>query len=398
MGIKVLIVDDSVLARRLISSALEEEPALDVVGTAVNGLNALKKVDLLKPDLVIMDVEMPEMDGVEALKVIKQRYPDIAVIMFTSLSQASSEKTIEALEAGAEDYVAKPTGANGVEEIKMLTRSSLVPKIMALRGNVKSSKAGLSSKTDAPALSTPPSPAPSQRFTSSPPPVLRAERAEVKPVKPVRETPRPTRLTTNKLRAPVKILVIGVSTGGPNALAKLIPTIPASIPVPVLIVQHMPAAFTTTLAKRLDGASDLSVKEARAGEVVTPGAVRIAPGGFHMVVERKGGGVILNLNEDPPEQGCRPAVDVLFRSVAEVYGKHTLAVILTGMGKDGLNGSEAIIGQGGSLFAQDEESSVVWGMPGAVTRAGLVDKVIPLDRIGYEIMLRIETTLAHTNH
>ncbi|MBX2820042.1 MAG: chemotaxis response regulator protein-glutamate methylesterase [Rhodothermaceae bacterium] len=395
MGIKILIVDDSVLARRLISSALEEEPALEVVGTAVNGVNALKKVELLKPDLVIMDVEMPEMDGVEALKVIKQRHPNIAVIMFTSLSEASSEKTLEALESGAEDYVAKPTGANGVEEVKMLTRSSLVPKIMALRGNLRGSKAEPSNKVDAPAPSSPPHPAPPRRFTSSTPPVRKPEKAETKPVKPAGT---PTRLTTNKLRAPVKILVIGVSTGGPNALAKLIPTIPASIPVPVLIVQHMPAAFTTTLAKRLDGASDLSVKEARAGEVVTPGVVRIAPGGFHMIVEKKGGGVVLNLNEDPPEQGCRPAVDVLFRSVAEVYGKHALAVILTGMGKDGLNGSEAIIDQGGSLFAQDEASSVVWGMPGAVTRAGLVDKVIPLDRIGYEIMLRIETTLAHTNH
>ena len=395
MGIKILIVDDSVLARRLISSALEEEPALDIVGTAVNGVNALKKVDLLKPDLVIMDVEMPEMDGVEALKVIKQRHPHIAVIMFTSLSQASSEKTLEALEAGAEDYVAKPTGASGVEEIKMLTRSSLVPKIMALRGNLKATKAEPSHKNgvSAPSISTPPTPS-----FSSAPRVKKPERAEEQPGKPVRETRTPTRLTTNKLRSPVKILVIGVSTGGPNALAKLIPTIPASIPVPVLIVQHMPAAFTTTLAKRLDGASDLSVKEAKSGEVVTPGVVRIAPGGFHMVVEKKAGGVILNLNEDPPEQGCRPAVDVLFRSVAEVYGKNTLAVILTGMGKDGLNGSEAIIEQGGALFAQDEASSVVWGMPGAVTRAGLVDKVIPLDRIGYEIMLRIETTLAHTNH
>lgn len=398
MGIKILIVDDSVLARRLISSALEEEPALEVVGTAVNGVNAIKKVELLKPDLVIMDVEMPEMDGVEALKVIKQRHPNVAVIMFTSLSRASSEKTLEALEAGAEDYVAKPTGANGVEEVKMLTRSSLVPKIMALRGNLRGSKAEPSSKVDAPAPSSPPPPASSSRLISPTPSVRKPEKAETKPVKPSRQTSPPTRLTTNKLRAPVKILVIGVSTGGPNALAKLIPTIPASIPVPVLIVQHMPAAFTTTLARRLDGASDLSVKEARAGEVVTPGVVRIAPGGFHMIVEKKGGGVVLNLNEDPPEQGCRPAVDVLFRSAAEVYGKHTLAVILTGMGKDGLNGSETIIDQGGSLFAQDEASSVVWGMPGAVTRAGLVDKVIPLERIGYEIMLRIETTLAHTNH
>ena len=395
MPIKILIVDDSVLARRLISSALDQEPAIQVVGTAVNGVNALKKVEILSPDIVIMDVEMPEMDGVEALKVIKKRHPHVAVIMFTSLSEATSEKTVMALEAGAEDFVAKPTGADGVEEIKMLTHSSLVPKIMALKGHTETDK------PEAPANVEPtPTPTPTPTRVSLPrspsPSKVTKEERKIKP--PVSESVPPKKWTGNKLRVPVKILVIGVSTGGPNALAKLIPTIPTTIPVPVLIVQHMPASFTKTLARRLDGTSDLSVREAKAGEVVTPGTVRIAPGGFHMVVEEKPQGVILQLNEDPPEQGCRPAVDVMFRSVADVYGQHTLAVILTGMGKDGLNGSEAIIAKGGSLFAQDEETSVVWGMPGAVTRAGLVDKVLPLDRIGYEIMLRIETTLAQTNH
>lgn len=384
MAIKILIVDDSVLARRIISSALEQETTVQVVGTAVNGLNALRKVDILMPDVVIMDVEMPEMDGVEALKAIKNKHPHIAVIMFSSLSQAVTEKTILALEAGAEDFVAKPTGADGIEEVKLLTRSSLLPKIMALKGEPESKKPDVAEKNVDKTPVPPPQPkrTPEKKETKSPPPT---------------EKNQPLRISGHsKLRTPVKILVIGVSTGGPNALAKLIPTIPATIPVPVLIVQHMPASFTTTLARRLDGASEMSIAEARAGEVVTPGTVRIAPGGYHLVVEDNPQGVTLQLNEEPPEQGCRPAVDVLFRSVAEVYGKHALALILTGMGKDGLNGSEAIVAQGGSLFAQDEDTSVVWGMPGAVTRAGLVEKVLPLDRIGYEVMLRIETTLAYT--
>ena len=384
MPVNILIVDDSVLARRLISSALDEEPAIQVVGTAVNGVSALRKVERLNPDVVIMDVEMPEMDGVEALKAIKKSHPHIAVIMFTSLSESTSEKTIEALEAGAEDFVGKPTGAEGVEEIKMLTRSSLVPKILALKGHLDLENPATPVKAE-PVTQPVVAPAPK-------PPKVKEKGT------PPAHSKRPPQKRSGSLREPVKILVIGVSTGGPNALAKLIPTIPATIPVPVLIVQHMPASFTKTLARRLDGASELPVREAKAGEVVAPGSVLIAPGGYHMVVEEKPQGVILQLNEDPPEQGCRPAVDVLFRSVAEVYGKHTLAVILTGMGKDGLNGSEAIIAKGGALFAQDEETSVVWGMPGAVTRAGLVNKVIPLDRIGYEVMLRIETTLAKTNH
>ena len=393
MPVKVLIVDDSVLARRLISSALDQDPAIQVVGTAVNGVNALKKVEILHPDVVIMDVEMPQMDGVEALKEIKKRHPHIAVIMFTSLSESTSEKTVMALEAGAEDFVAKPTGAEDVEEIKMLTHSSLVPKIMALRGPSET-------KEPEPPARAREKPVPLLPVPVPKPPKVETPKVETKKASPpVKETKPPARKRTGGTRrTPVKILVIGVSTGGPNALAKLIPTIPASIPVPVLIVQHMPASFTKTLARRLDGATELSVREAMAGEVVTPGNIRIAPGGYHMVVENKPQGVILQLNEDPPEQGCRPAVDVLFRSVADVYGKHTLAIILTGMGKDGLNGSESIIAQGGALFAQDEETSVVWGMPGAVTRAGLVEKVLPLERIGYEVMLRIETTLAQTNH
>ena len=381
MAIKVLIVDDSVLARRLITSALENDKGIQVVGSAVNGLNAIKKVGILDPDVVIMDVEMPELDGVEALKEIKKTHPHVAVIMFSSLSESVTEKTIMALEAGAEDFLAKPTGAEDINEIRILIRSLLVPKILALKGMEREE------------------PTPAQPTTTSP--ISTEATASTSNALASTAGARSTR-SKNKgarhHRIPVEILVIGVSTGGPNALAQLMPTIPASIPVPVLIVQHMPASFTTTLARRLDGASKLSVREARAGEVLQPGVVRIAPGGFHMVVEQKPQGVILQLNEDPPEQGCRPAVDVLFRSVAEVYGQHTLALILTGMGKDGLNGSEAIVEEGGTLFAQDEATSVVWGMPGAVTRAGLAEKVLPLDRIGYELMLRIETSLAHTNH
>ena len=397
--VKILIVDDSVLARRLISSALEVESFVRIVGSAVNGRNALQKIEQLRPDIVIMDLEMPEMDGIEALKKVKESHPHVAVIMYSSVGQNMSEKTILALELGAEDFIAKPSGSQDVAEAKGLIHSSLIPKIKALHGKKKTH--------DKPADPEPvavPKPEPKpEPVKPTPvavsvrnPPKKTVKKKPVFALKPVKEVAPPvTRVRTK--RYPVEVVAIGVSTGGPNALSRLMPTIPASIPVPIVIVQHMPATFTKTLASRLDATSQLRIQEGQAGEVLKPGDAWIAPGGYHMVVERQSEGVVLQLNEDPPEQGCRPAVDVMFRSIAQVYGKNTLAVILTGMGKDGLDGGEAIIKEGGVLYAQDEESSVVWGMPGAVTRAGLAEKVVPLDKMGYEIMLRIESTLLHSN-
>ena len=383
--IRVLIVDDAVLARRMISTALTEEPGIEIVGTAVNGLNAIQKLDRLAPDVIIMDIEMPEMDGIEALKSIKASHPHIAVIMFSSLSPDSSERTVLALELGAEDFVQKPTGVKDVREAQFLIRASLVPKIQALGDKIQHHKETAAEQVERTA----------EKPRKQQPPVV-SSRPSARIAPPTPETPARSmvpevrrKVSSRPAKAPVEVVAIGVSTGGPNALSRLMPSIPLDIPVPIVIVQHMPASFTKTLANRLNESSKIEVVEAQHGEPLSPGKAWIAPGGFHMVVEREGDEVHLALNEDPPEQGCRPAVDVLFRSVAEVYAEHTLAVILTGMGKDGLVGSEKIIKAGGVLYAQDEESSVVWGMPGAVTRAGLPDKVLHIDRLGYEIMLRI---------
>ncbi len=356
--IKVLVVDDSVVSRRLISRALEREAGIEIVGTAVNGSNAIKKVELLGPDIIVMDMEMPEMDGIEALQRLKRSHPQIPVIMFSAMDEMGSERMIQALELGAEDFVTKPvnTPGSGHEEQLEGIRASLLPKIEALCARLERKQ------------------------------TLEA-RGSSKPAGVVQK--RKKRHTSSR-HDPVEIVAIGVSTGGPNALATLIPAISPSIPVPVVIVQHMPKTFTKALANRLDAHASISVCEGQDGMLLSPGHVYIAPGGYHMTVEKKGHHIFLRMNMDPPEQGCRPAVDVLFRSVAQVYGKSTLAVILTGMGKDGLSGSEKIVRAGGTLYAQDEVSSVVWGMPGAVTKAGLVDKVVPLDRMSYEIMLRTE--------
>ena len=412
--IKVLIVDDSVLARRMISTALEDEPDINVVGTAVNGANAITKLDRLDPDIVIMDLEMPEMDGIEALKAIKKSRPDIAVLMFSSLVDQVSDKMVQALEFGAEDYIAKPSGVQDVEEARFLIRASLVPKIIAIcqssvhkqrraeanstgkDGAVQSGKSDINgSKSTAVNGSDWPVVEKKKTIAAAPfPPSPPAKQREA--LLPVSlPKPGPARSVRKPGRTPVKIIAIGVSTGGPNALAKLMPSIPVDIPVPIVIVQHMPASFTKTLARRLDASANLPVSEGREGVILEPGKVWIAPGGYHMVVEGTPYEAQLKLNTDPPEQGCRPAVDVLFRSVAKVYKEHTLALILTGMGKDGLEGSQEIVDAGGSLFAQDEATSVVWGMPGAVTKAGLPEKVIPLERIGYELMLRIEMSLVN---
>lgn len=340
--IRVLVIDDSVVARRIITRSLEQAPFIEVVGTAPNGLIGLKKVEMLEPDIVLMDVEMPEMDGLTALTAMKEIQPDLPIIMFSSLTREGAETTLEALELGAADFVEKPTGARGLEESKALIFSSLVPKIRAICR---------------------------------------------KGQEPVRKYYAPAPRAGVRSGQRIDVVAIGVSTGGPNALAQLIPSLPASFPVPVVVVQHMPPFFTQNLAARLHRNAKLNVQEAADGDVLRPGNVWIAPGGYHIVAEReKGGQVVLHTNQDTPEEECRPAVNVLFRSVAKVYGKNVLSVILTGMGRDGLEGSRAIVKAGGRLFAQDEASAVVWGMPGAVVNAGLPDKILPLNQMGQEII------------
>jgi len=353
--IRILVVDDSVVIRRMVTDALSADPALEVAGSAANGRIALSKIPQVNPDLITLDIEMPEMDGLETLRELRKTYHKLPVIMFSTLTERGASATLDALALGANDYVTKPSNVGSATAALERIREQLIPKI----------------KAHCP-LASPSS------------------------VQPATALPRPTstpralpKLEIRAPGAPVEIIAIGVSTGGPNALAEVIPQLPASLPVPVVIVQHMPPVFTKLLAERLSSKSQIRVEEGQPGENLVPGRAWVAPGDFHMAVERGKAGVHLITHRQPPENSCRPAVDVLFRSVAEVYGPRSLGVVMTGMGQDGLRGSERIREAGGRILAQDEATSVVWGMPGFVAQAGLAEKVLPLNQIASEIVLRV---------
>lgn len=349
--IRVLVVDDAVVVRRLLSEVIDGDPDLEVVGVAANGLAALTKIVQLSPDIVTLDVEMPEMDGLSALRQLRRLKPDLPVIMFSTMTQRGAAATVEALTLGANDYVTKPNHAGNFTAAMEHIRSELVPRIKAL-----------CARPDSGALRT---------LTQA---ALRAN-----------AQPRPSR--------PVRVVAIGCSTGGPNALSSLLPKLPKDFPVPIVIVQHMPKLFTRLLAERLDQASALDVEEGALGVELRAGAAFVAPGDFHMRVQA-GPPPRLSLDQTEPRNSCRPAVDVLFESVARVYGDGVLGVVLTGMGQDGLRGSELIREAGGDILAQDQATSVVWGMPGFVARRGLASEVLPLDLIADAIVRRVRSTIA----
>ena len=350
--IRVLVVDDSVVVRRMVSDALAADPQIEVAGTAANGKIALAKIPQVNPDIVILDMEMPELDGIGTLVGIRKSLPTLPVIMYSTLTERGAEATLEALSKGA-TYVTKPSNIGSAARGLECIRTQLIPKVKAICGRVL----GLPLAPPQLAVVTP------QTF--------------------------PPRLTLPRREERIDIVAIGVSTGGPNALAILIPTFPRDLAVPVVIVQHMPPVFTRLLAERLAAKSQIGVEEGSPGAVLKPGCAWIAPGDYHMVVASDQSQVTLRTHQGPPENSCRPAVDVLFRSVAAVYKPHTLAVVMTGMGQDGLRGCEHIRELGGQILAQDQATSVVWGMPGFVANAGLADKVLPLDQLGMEIVRRV---------
>jgi two-component system, chemotaxis family, protein-glutamate methylesterase/glutaminase len=351
--IRVLVVDDAVTVRRLVSQVLAEDAAIDVVGAAATGRIALAKIPQTSPDLVTLDIEMPDMDGLTALGEIRRQYAGLPVIMLSSFTEKGAVATLEALARGATDYVPKPSRSLSAEAALEYLRHELVPRVKAIGSRAVQEQVPIAVASAA-----------AKRRPGSLAPVLRPmERLDV--------------------------VAIGVSTGGPNALSQLLPELPRSFPVPIVIVQHMPPVFTALLAERLRTVTALDVREGVNGGEMNPGKVWLAPGDTHMIVQQGENGVSLRLHKGPPENSCRPAVDVLFRSVAEVYGANAMAVVMTGMGQDGFIGCQVIRRSGGQVLAQDEATSVVWGMPGYVVHGGLAEAVLPLDQLAPEIVRRV---------
>jgi two-component system chemotaxis response regulator CheB len=353
-----MVVDDSVVVRKIVTDVLSEDPDIEVVGTAVNGRIAVGKLAALEPDLVTMDIEMPEMNGIEAVRAIRGTRNRVPIIMFSTLTERGATATLDALSAGANDYVTKPANVGSVAQSRDSVREQLIPRIKALTGRPS---VAAPSRTSLRAVAPPP------------PPLLPAPR------------PAPGRTPA--------VLVIGSSTGGPEALATLLPQLPASLPVPVLLVQHMPPVFTRQFAQRLDRLSALRVVEATDGTPLQPGTVHLAPGDHHLVVRTGRGPLATGLHQGPAENFCRPAVDPLFRSAVAAYDGAVLGLVLTGMGADGRDGAGEIRAAGGTVLAQDQATSVVWGMPGAVTQAGYADEVLPLGRIAEAIQRHLSGVL-----
>jgi two-component system chemotaxis response regulator CheB len=344
--IRILVVDDSVVIRKLLCDTISADAELEIAATAGDGRIALLKIPQIQPDIVTLDVEMPVMNGLDALKELRKSFPKLPVIMFSTLTERGAAATLDALSLGASDYVTKPSNTGSINEGLAAIRSELIPKIKAL-----------------------------------------CRREEKKSTKLPQTPSLPA--SVRRIKSPIEIVAIGTSTGGPNALAEVLPRISKDLPVPIVVVQHMPPIFTRFLADRLAAQSEITVCEGKAGGELSPGKAWIAPGNFHMTVIKKGLQRQLDLNQEPPEHSCRPAVDVLFRSVAVAYRGSALAVVMTGMGSDGVLGAQKIREAGGEVLVQDEASAVVWGMPGLVYAAGEADGIFPLNQLAGEITRRV---------
>jgi two-component system chemotaxis response regulator CheB len=354
MKLRVLVVDDTALFRRIVSDALALLPDVEVIGTAPNGKIALERAATLSPDLITLDIEMPEMGGLEVLDALKQRGIESGVVIVSALTLKGGDLTVRALERGAFDFITKPTGGDPQGNLTSIS-NALAPIIGAYRRRWEIRSI----------LKPGPTPTAAGKAAPAPPP-LRTEYAS-----PAKKS---------------DLLLIGISTGGPNALAKLLPSLPANFPVPILVVQHMPPLFTRSLATSLATKCSLPVKEAEDGETIHPATVYIAPGGRHMkIAPGPKGEITLRITDDPQENNCRPSVDYLFRSVANHFSGNTTAVIMTGMGSDGVLGLRLLKRKNCHIIAQDEASCVVFGMPGEAIKAGVVDVVVPLEQLADEI-------------
>jgi two-component system chemotaxis response regulator CheB len=357
--IRVMLVDDAVVVRGLFARWVEAEPDLEVVATLRTGRDAVNQLERVAPDVVVLDVDMPELDGIAALPLLLEKKRDLVVIMASTLTRRNAEISLRALSLGAADYIPKP-GSNREISASTAFRRDLIEKIRQLGLRAKRLRHGIKAQVPRPAKSAP-------------------------SIVPATEEVTPLRLRSMPLTPP-RVLVIGASTGGPQALNRLVVQIDTVIQrAPVLITQHMPPTFTAVLAEHLARVSKFPVREASDGEEVNAGAIYLAPGGKHMKVERRDSTAVIAIDDGPMVNFCKPAVDPLFASAAQVWGNKGLALVLTGMGSDGLAGAKEIVAAGGHVFAQDEETSVVWGMPGQVTNAGLCSAVLPLPEIGGRI-------------
>jgi two-component system chemotaxis response regulator CheB len=345
MTIRVLVVDDSAFMRRVIGEAIASQPDMELAGVAINGLDALLKVEQLKPDVVTLDVEMPEMDGLTALRHLMARYPR-PVVMLSSLTQEGASTTLRALSIGAVDFVPKPSGSISLDFHRV--RDDLLHKVRVAAG---------------------------ARVQTRPAAAPAAPVAPSAPVRPRLNTPRGT-------AAFDRLVVIGSSTGGPRALGTVVPGLSCDGRTAYLIVQHMPAGFTRSLAERLDNSSPLAISEASAGQRLAADTLLVAPGDYHLRVNAAG---VVELEQGPRVHGVRPSVDVALETVAAHFGSRTIVAILTGMGSDGADGAAKVRAAGGYVLAEDESTCVVWGMPRAVVERGAADKVVPLEDMAQAI-------------
>ncbi len=354
---RVMVVDDSAVIRGLLTRSLEEDPTIKVVASVGNGEIAIKTLDRHDIEVIILDIEMPVMDGLTALPKLLEKKPGVQVIMASTLTRKNAEVSLRALQAGAAEYLPKPSSTSELTSTDNFQRE-LTAKVKAL--------------------------AAASRPAGRPAAVAPAVRSSAAPAAPARATLYGSRkIELRKASASLpRLIAIGSSTGGPQALLEVLRDMAANVKLPILITQHMPATFTTLLAEHIGRATGVPCAEATDGEVVNAGQIYLAPGNYHMVVERSGTDTVIRLNQNPPENFCRPAVDPMLRSLAKIYGPSLLTIILTGMGSDGQKGATEVVEAGGTVIAQDEATSVVWGMPGAVATSGLCSAVLPIKEIG----------------
>lgn len=345
--LKALVVDDEVVYRAMLATALKEDPAFAPVRMASEGTMALASIEKEMPDVVTLDLDMPVMNGLATLVEIRRRHPDLAVVVLSAFARPGMQE-LDVLANGADDCVTKIPARGAMKSSLAWMRDHILPRLK------------------------------------------RAVELR-RPHRPASDPAPPPPRTVPQRAGDVAVVAIAASAGGPDAVEKVLQALPADLPVPIVVVQHMPPDFTRLFAERLDRNTPLRVVEGAAGVELVPGGVWIAPGGYHMVVSRDEQRVVLEINDAPREHGCRPAADPLFRSVADVYGTRALAVVISGMGVDGLIGSRRLYQAGAQIIVQDEATSVVWGMPGAVARAGLADVIVPLPRIPEEIVARAMT-------